>query len=70
MNNCFFLVILITLTFLVAFFTMFRSFWTIYHQTKHTVRHLGGKHNVKWFFSRFNLSINLVFAFSFVSYSL
>ncbi|WP_347283820.1 hypothetical protein [Lactobacillus taiwanensis] len=49
MNNCFFLVILITLTFLVAFFTMFRSFWTIYHQTTHTVRHLGRKHNVKCF---------------------
>lgn len=36
-NWFFFLVILITLTFLVAFFAMFRSLWTIYHQTEHTV---------------------------------
>lgn len=46
-NWFFFLVILITLTFLVAFFAMFRNLWTIYHQTENTVRHLGRKHNVK-----------------------
>lgn len=48
MSNLFFiLVILITLTFLVAFFALFHSLWTIYQQTEHTVLHLGKKHHAQ-----------------------
>lgn len=48
MSNIFFtLVIFVTIVFLVAFFAMFYSLWKIYHQTEHTVLHLGKKHHVQ-----------------------
>jgi uncharacterized protein YqhQ len=43
----FILAILVTLVFLIAFFVMIHSLWTIYHQTEHTVLHLGKHHHVK-----------------------
>lgn len=43
----FMLAILVTLIFLIAFFAMIRSLWTIYHQTEYTVLHLEKHHHVK-----------------------
>ena len=41
------LAILVTLIFLIALFAMIYSVWAIYHQTEHTVLHLGKDHHVK-----------------------
>lgn len=43
----FMLAILVTLIFLIALFAMIYSVWKIYHQTEHTVLHLGKNHHVK-----------------------
>ena len=43
----FILAILVTLIFLIAVFAMIYSVWKIYHQTEHTVLHLGKNHHVK-----------------------
>ena len=43
----FMLAILVTLIFLIALFAMIHSVWTTFHQTVHTVLHLGMHHHVK-----------------------
>lgn len=43
----FILAILVTLIFLIVLFAMIYGVWKIYHQTEHTVLHLGKNHHVK-----------------------